>query len=564
MTPDDAASVSRIPVAPDDPLAPRRLGRVIRGSLLDGITARLEDDVSVEDVRVGRFVVVDGARHRFFSTIHDVELANTNEDVLLSPPSPDDEFMHEVLRGTNTYATIELKPKLLLEHGGGGTQAGPPDARVRPVKTIPPHFARVAEASDQDVELVFGAEDLTHLAVGTPLDMTSQVCIDLLKLVERSNAVFGKTGTGKSFLTRMLLAGIIAADAASVLVFDMHNEYGMWSEDEETKTRAPSLKRMFGQRVLIFSVDPQSSLRRSVTPDFDVQIALRDIDPGDLRLLRHELGLSDAQVRDMETLAERWGPDWMADLLAMQPDEIEQAAEHQPVQAQSVKALARNLRKLERLPFVRASTTDNSAERIVEALLARRHVVIEFGRQTSFLAYMLVSSILTRRIHARWQDEKEQASADGRLGHPPQLVVTLEEAHKFLSPEAAGQTIFGTIAREMRKYNVSLLVVDQRPSGIDEEVRSQLGTRIVAALDDDKDQSAVLSGVPDASALKVLINNLEPKKQVLLTGYALPMPIVIEVRDYYAFAKRIRREAVGGRATSGPDGDAPPLDLWRR
>jgi hypothetical protein len=532
-----------------DPLAPRRLGRVIRGSLLDGITARLENEVSVEDVRVGRFVVVEGKRNRFFSTVHDVELANTNEDVLLSPPAADDEFMHEVLRGTNTYATIDLKPKLLIEHGEDG---------VRPVKTIPPHFAHVAEASDSDVGLVFGLADETHLAIGTPLEMTSPVCVDLSRLVERSNAVFGKTGTGKSFLTRMLLAGIVAGDLASVLVFDMHNEYGMWSHDEETKKKAPSLKQMFGQKVLIFSVDPQSSMRRSVTPDFDVQIALADIDIGDIQLLRGELGLSDAQVREMYALEERWGSGWLAELLRLQDaGEIDAAIEDQrlPVQAQAVKALARNLRKVARLPFVVQTATDNSADRIVSGLLARRHVVIEFGRQTSFLAYMLVSSILTRRIHARWQEEKESAQADGRAAHPPQLVVTLEEAHKFLSPEASGQTIFGTIAREMRKYNVSLLIVDQRPSGIDEEVRSQLGTRIIAALDDDRDQAAVLSGVPDSNALKVLINNLEPKKQVLLTGYALPMPIVVEVRDYYAFAKQMRKEA------SKSPGE---VDLWDR
>ncbi|HVE90911.1 MAG TPA: DUF87 domain-containing protein, partial [Actinomycetota bacterium] len=176
----------------EESLGPRRLGRVIQGSLLEGMTARLEDDVSVEDVRVGRFVVVDGARHRFFSTIHDVRLANTNDDVLLRPP--DDEFVQAVLHGTNTYATVDLKPKLLLEMGVEG---------VRPVKTIPPHFARVAEASDADVAVVFGSEDETHLPIGTPLEMTSEVCVNLERFVERSNAVFGKTGTGKSFLTRM-------------------------------------------------------------------------------------------------------------------------------------------------------------------------------------------------------------------------------------------------------------------------------------------------------------------------------------------------------------------------
>jgi len=47
------------------------------------------------------------------------------------------------------------------------------------------------------------------------------------------------------------------------------------------------------------------------------------------------------------------------------------------------------------------------------------------------------------------------------------------------------QTIFGTIAREMRKFRHTM-VVDQRPSGIDNEVMSQIGTRITALLNDEK------------------------------------------------------------------------------
>ena len=531
-------------------LQARDLGRVIRGSLLEGIEARLNDDVSVEDIRVGRFVVMEGAHNRFFSAVHNVKLANTNEDVLLRPPT--DGFVEEVLRGTNTYATIDLRPKLLLAHGEDG---------VRPVKTIPPHFATVREASDTDVALVFGEEGPASLPIGKPLEMTSDVCIDLSRFVERSNAVFGKTGTGKSFLTRMLLAGVINADLASVLVFDMHNEYGNWSEDEETKRKAPALKEMFGNKVLIFSVDPESSRRRSVTPDYEVQIALADIEVDDLVLLRSELNLADAQVRDMETLSERWGDrSWLSRLMELQDaGTLDEELEAVPgVHAQSVKALARNLRKVLRLPFVKEKVTDNSADRMLKALVARRHVVIEFGGRTDFLSYMLVASIVTRRIHEQWRKEKERASADGKPGHPPQLVITLEEAHKFLSPEAAHQTIFGTIAREMRKYNVTLLVVDQRPSGIDEEIRSQLGTRVIAALDDERDQGAVLEGVPDAKSLGVLIRNLEHKKQVLLTGYALPMPIVVEVRDYYPFAKSMRGAAVQ-RRTTGTD-----VDLWER
>ncbi len=75
------------------------------------------------------------------------------------------------------------------------------------------------------------------------------------------------------------------------------------------------------------------------------------------------------------------------------------------------------------------------------------------------------------------------------------LIIVVEEAHKLLNREMAAQTTFATIARELRKYYVTLLIVDQRPSQIYDEVMSQLGTRISGWLGDDLDIQAVLSGL---------------------------------------------------------------------
>ena len=96
----------------------------------------------------------------------------------------------------------------------------------------------------------------------------------------------------------------------------------------------------------------------------------------------------------------------------------------------------------------------------------------------------------------------------------------------------ANQTIFGTIAREMRKYNVTLLVVDQRPSQIDSEVMSQLGTKITCLLDSERDVDAVLTGVSGSRKLRSVLSRLEPKQQALALGHALPMPVVIQTREY--------------------------------
>ena len=158
--------------------------------------------------------------------------------------------------------------------------------------------------------------------------------------------------------------------------------------------------------------------------------------------------------------------------------------------------------------------------------------MLEFGRYGNSLeAYMLVANYLTRRIHEMYVDRVERALGDSSM-EPPQLLITIEEAHKFLDPKIASQTTFGIIARELRKYNVTLLVVDQRPSGIDEEVMSQIGTRVTALLDNERDIAAVLTGISGAAGLREVLSRLDTKQQAIIMGHAVPMPVVVKTRNY--------------------------------
>jgi len=108
----------------------------------------------------------------------------------------------------------------------------------------------------------------------------------------------------------------------------------------------------------------------------------------------------------------------------------------------------------------------------------------------------------------------------------------VEEAHKLLNREMASQTTFAAIARELRKYYVTLLIVDQRPSQIHDEVMSQLGTRISGWLGDEDDIHAVLSGLSGREALRGMLARLQPKEEVLLLGWGVPMPLPVRSRRY--------------------------------
>lgn len=193
------------------------LGSVIQGSLTGGLEVRLHPDISVEDMRVGKFLVVHGLRSRFFCMLTDVALGTSNPRIIANPPGWEDTFLREVLAGSGTYGTINLAPMLMFtpesdeysNHTTNGFVKSPnglasfqpqtsTTMELLPVKTIPSHFSQVYEASEEDFRRVFGWEDDPHrrnFSVGKPLDMDVPVCIDLNRFVERSNGVFGKSGT---------------------------------------------------------------------------------------------------------------------------------------------------------------------------------------------------------------------------------------------------------------------------------------------------------------------------------------------------------------------------------
>jgi len=500
-----------------------RLGIVVSGSLNKGVEVRLDSSASVEEMAVGRYVTIEGEKQRFFGMITDVSLGVIDQKLTITPPDVSDPFMAEVLAGTSTYGTLHVLPMLTIGGEVASLIEGP-----QPVKTVPSHFSVVKLASQRDVELVFGSEDEKKFYIGTPLDMETKVCLDLEELVKRSNGIFGKSGTGKTFLTRLLLIGMLQKGTAVNLVFDMHSEYG-WEGRSEEGRKVKALKQLFPSKVAVFTLDEESSRRRGVTTDGVVRIGYDEIEPEDVGLLRQTLNLTELAVEAVYQLSRRFGKNWLQSTLDLR--DTEELPEGLNIHESTLHNLRRGLETVRRLPFIEPHAPTSAVDYILNKLDQGENVVLEFGRYTDITAYILVANLLTRRIHAKYRDRTEKAMGEDAIP-PRQLVITIEEAHRFLNPEVASQTIFGTIAREMRKYNVTLLVIDQRPSGIDSEVMSQIGTKITCLLDNDRDIDSVLAGVSGKSELKSVLSRLESKQQALIFGHAVPMPAPIRIREY--------------------------------
>ena len=111
--------------------------------------------------------------------------------------------------------------------------------------------------------------------------------LDLNRFVKRSSGIFGATGTGKSFLTRIVLAGLMKESVAAALVFDMHNEYAFDDLDADREAEVRGLQSLFGQKVQVAALG-RGAMVRAKSPDFTLELALSDFQTSDIRLVGRE------------------------------------------------------------------------------------------------------------------------------------------------------------------------------------------------------------------------------------------------------------------------------------
>ncbi len=534
------------------------IGYIVGGGLKANLQARLS--VPAQAVQEGAFVVIESGNWLFYGLVTDLQLGSTDprfadEQTEVRLPS----HLAKLLHGQTLYTNLEVLAALMMEQGPDPLED--PDAynewfqkvldeqiRPEPVKTVPQHHAEVRLARAGDIAEIFGKEgERAFFRIGDTIEGGHPVCVDLDKLVQRSSGIFGATGTGKSFLTRVILAGLIQRDKTAVLIFDMHNEYGPDDTASDTGMRVPGLKGKFPFKVRMVGLGRGATIRGK-SPDYNLEIAESDVKPEDVMMLAQELNLRETTPTTLEALRVSFYDAWFHEFKQMRtnaynfdedgkrfpaPDSVEAWANDVGVHPAAAEALHSKLRRLFNAPYIVENPAANALQQMIDNLDNGQHVVLSFGKYETDLDYLFVSNLLTRRIRDVW----EQRTNNFRSGHqganePRPLVIVIEEAHKLLNREMASQTTFSTIAREMRKYYVTLLIIDQRPSQIYDEVMSQLGTRITGWLGDADDIHSVLTGLAGRDALRGMLAHLQPKEEVLMLGWGVPMPIVVHSRRY--------------------------------
>ena len=123
---------------------------------------------------------------------------------------------------------------------------------------------------------------------------------------------------------------------------------------------------------------------------------------------------------------------------------------------------------------------------------------------------------------------------DEKINNDIPLLLVYEEAHKYvpnsdLSKYRSSKNSIERIAKEGRKYGVTLLLASQRPSEISETIFSQCNNFIAMRLTNPNDQGYVKKLLPDT--LGNLIDTLPALKagEALLIGESIVLPSIVQV-----------------------------------
>jgi len=488
-----------------------KIGEIVAASVIDGLTAKLQLN-NPEELRIAYPVIVEGARYDFYCLVEDIlnepsdiadQLAGSAiGDVVVPRPET-----HEGYGGPVFYSKAKLRMIQLIDRETG---------RLSEPQTIPPYFSEVRHATREDVERIY-----VPTAKSAPLGTITgvepfYVHLEVDKLVEKPFAIFGRTGTGKSILNKLVCTAILSRDVGSVLIFDMHGEYGVYSKTDGTE----GLKYFFPGKVEIFSLDPKDREAkpfvldaRQITPE-DLVIAFQDLTTP---MIDHIYEIYRRKPREV-------------DLITAIREKVvtEEEVEGGQIHLMVLQALQRRMGRFERLPFIQAGGKDAFSE-MLGLIKAGKSIVLDFGDfGTDPMVYLFIANVLARRLFELYTEHTQEY---------PRLVLFLEEAHKFLDPRIAEYSIFSRLARETRKFNLILALIDQRPARIDEEVRSQLANRLVMSLKEPSDVESALAGVPDKGMWVNIVAKL-PLRTVAVLGDAIRIPTVIDVLEYDDLAVR--------------------------
>lgn len=526
------------------------IGYVVGGSLEDGIQIKL--NVSSEDISVGSLKVARGLRRKYLLLLNNVYHGSMEIANKLSSNSISSDLINS------------MRDEILPSYVTGIAVAQGDNNYVEEANTIPDYLSVVTSLTLEDVEVFYDKPDednFLKLGFGTPIGIEEAVIpVDIQILTKSSFAIYGKTGTGKTVLGNIIATNIALYTAkrkysmdqehipVSMLILDMHSEYGTTVKDMYGKQLGPGVARIMPDEFIAYTPDEELARKSKEDgyPMYILKISAADIEAEDIVLMSQLLSLTDIQVSTLPTIARK-----LEKLSKKQPwiayfyddnmyDEMMKELTNQENRRllPTIQSLYRKLSFLKDYRFIeKRNERSNAIDSMVESLLERepKHIVVSFGVYGDDVrAYTLLTNMIARRLL-----DKAVLLGLQRKELSKRIVIFVEEAHKFLDPKLRENSPMGKIARELRKRGITLCIIDQRPSQIDPDVSSMIWNTFTSVLGDKQDINAATINLGRSELYDPIIRSLT-RQSFLAYGDAFRFPIVVKTIDYSKYTEHAK------------------------
>ena len=489
------------------------LGRVVlvSGSQVTGLLYRQEDPrASQGGVRVGALVKMRTTESDVFGVVTGLRVT-------------DPALLPEKAEG---MVDVELLCEVMDTPDG---TAGDTTFK-RGVSVYPQLGANIVNATREELGRIYARPKASNVRIGTiHQDRNLPAFILTDELLGKHFAVLGTTGSGKSCAVALVLHAILKAHPnGRIVILDPHNEYAEAFGDKAEVVNTGNLELPFWllnfeelTEVIVGSdrADREADIAilkdavlecklkyatergesEDVTVDTPVTFRFGDL----IRTIDREMGKLDK-------------PDTTAPYLRL-------------------KARLESLRTDKRFSFMFsgfkiADTMEAVLARILRIPVAGKPVtVVDLSGVPSSIVDSMVS-VLCRMIFdfALWSVRARQFP----------LLLVCEEAHRYVpNDKSAGfgptRRAISRIAREGRKYGVSLCLVSQRPSELDPAILSQCNTLIALRMSNERDHQFVRHALPEsAHGLLTALPSLKVQEAIVVgEGVTIPLRVTLDNLD---------------------------------
>ena len=455
------------------------------GFVVDGATPSVARFVARRPPPLGDYVLVEAGGGFLLGMVRSV---GTRSLTLSSLPGVYDPVVVERLGGEASGGDVfyECSARLLSPLGGGGVERVPP---------VP--GARVYRAPVEVLKRIFGRRGRGSVRIGVLAARPEvEVYVDVNMLATRHAAILAVTGAGKSNTVAVLADRIVRELYGTVLVFDFHGEYvgsGIGGGVNVIEAKLNPRLLSVSELMLLLGIEHRFYHQERVLRHAIRHVRGREIQEDFLGSI----------VRFLEGIATRRG--------------------------EEAKAATAVINRIESLLERYGDIIDESAPDPVARIEPGRLNVVDLSRVDEDAADVVVSHVL-RILLA----ERKRHKLRGESLVPFPVLVVLEEAH-ILAPrdeDTLSKYWLSRIAREGRKFGLGLVLVSQRPKGLDQNILSQANSLVVMRIIEPSDQRYIREASESLS--EDLVEQLPSLGvgEAVLVGSFVPLPALVRIDRY--------------------------------